>query len=120
LFLIHIIRFAGQADNAYSQKIAYLNKISLRRPYQNNSLSVIVAISIVTGKIIMVNIQPLSAFGYLLQGLHLMTQPGIRRYVWVPLLINILLFSTGFYLLFHRFDIAMHALKHGYPVGWSG
>ncbi len=63
----------------------------------------------------MVNIQPLSAFGYLLRGLHLMTQPGIRRYVWFPLLINILLFSIGFYLLFQRFDIAMNALTAWLP-----
>lgn len=62
----------------------------------------------------MVNIQPLSAFGYLLRGLHLMTQPGIRRYVWFPLLINILLFHR-FYLLFQRFDIAMNALTAWLP-----
>ena len=61
----------------------------------------------------MVNIKPLSALGYMLRGLHLMTQPGIRRYVWFPLLINILFFSFGFYLLFQRFDIAMHTL-----TGW--
>lgn len=63
----------------------------------------------------MVNIQPLSAVGYLLQGMHLMMRPGIRRYVWFPLLINTLLFSFGFYLLFQRFDIAMHALNAWLP-----
>jgi CysZ protein len=115
LFLIHIIRFARHADNAYSQKNAHLDKINRHLPYQSNSLSVIVAMSITAGKIIMVNIQPFSALGYLLQGLNLMTKPGIRRYVWIPLLINIFLFSFGFYLLFHRFDIAMSALTSWLP-----
>jgi CysZ protein len=115
LFLIHIIRFAGQADNAYSQKLVYFNKISTYDLYSSNNLSVIVTISLTARKIIMVNMQPLSALGYLLQGLQLMTQPGIRRYVWIPLLINILLFATGFYLLFHRFDVAMHALTAWLP-----
>ena len=64
----------------------------------------------------MVNIQPLSAFGYLLRVLHLMTQPGIRRYVWIPLLIKyITVLYRLFYLLFHRFDIAMHALTAWLP-----
>lgn len=63
-----------------------------------------------------VKMQSLSAVGYLLQGLRLMTQPGIRRYVWIPLIINILLFATGFYFLFHRFDVAMSALTTWLPT----
>ncbi|MEN8176061.1 MAG: sulfate transporter CysZ [Pseudomonadota bacterium] len=36
---------------------------------------------------------PVSGFGYALKGLKLITRPGLRRWVAVPLLVNILLFS---------------------------
>ena len=38
-------------------------------------------------------------FGYLLKGTHLLAQPKIRRYVVIPLLINIVLFLAGIWLL---------------------
>ncbi len=37
--------------------------------------------------------QALAGAGFLLQGFRLMVQPGVRRYVVIPLLINFLLFS---------------------------
>jgi len=33
--------------------------------------------------------------GYLLRGLHLVKQPGLRRFIIIPLLVNILLFAGG-------------------------
>ncbi len=37
---------------------------------------------------------PVSGAGYLLQGLKLLTRPGLRRYVIMPFLINILVFTS--------------------------
>ena len=41
---------------------------------------------------------PLAGATYLLRGLYLLVQPGIRRYVAVPLLINTGLFALGIYI----------------------
>ncbi len=43
------------------------------------------------------------AFGgtYVSRGIELAFQPGLRRYVFIPLLINILLFSVAIYYSFH-------------------
>jgi CysZ protein len=38
--------------------------------------------------------QPVSGFGYLFRGLRIITRPGLKRFVAIPLLINILLFSA--------------------------
>jgi CysZ protein len=38
---------------------------------------------------------PLSGAGYLLQGIRLITRPGLRRFVVVPLAVNILIFSAA-------------------------
>ena len=45
---------------------------------------------------------PSSGFTYVRLGCHLVCLPGIRRYVIVPLLINILLLGTAFYWLFTK------------------
>lgn len=44
------------------------------------------------------------AFGYLLRGLHLVRTPGLRRYVAIPLLVNILCFGVLGWLLWDSFD----------------
>lgn len=41
-----------------------------------------------------------SGIGYLAQGLSLVCQPGLRRFVLLPLLTNLILFSASFYWLF--------------------
>lgn len=68
----------------------------------------------------MVKIQPISAAGYLFKGMNLMFKPGIRRYVFIPLIINILLFAFGFYYLFQQFDVMLQAIEHWLPewLGW--
>jgi CysZ protein len=38
-------------------------------------------------------VAPVSGLGYLLRGVRLLTRPGLRRFVVVPLLVNILVFS---------------------------
>ena len=32
--------------------------------------------------------------GHLLQGLRLLNQPGLRRFVWIPLLVDIVIFGS--------------------------
>lgn len=68
----------------------------------------------------MVNLQPVSALAYLFKGASLMLQPGIRRYVFIPLIINILLFACGFYYLFQQFDLLSQSIEHWLPdwLGW--
>lgn len=46
----------------------------------------------------------LSGAGYFLQGFTLIRQPGIRTFVLIPLLVNIVLFSVAFYALFKQLD----------------
>lgn len=40
---------------------------------------------------------PLNSAKYALKGLFLLGTPGLRRYVWAPLLINLVLFSLAFW-----------------------
>ena len=47
---------------------------------------------------------PTTGAGYLIQGLRLLNAPGIRPFVWVPLLINILVFSLLVWLGIHQFE----------------
>ncbi|WP_207060610.1 sulfate transporter CysZ [Motiliproteus sp. SC1-56] len=46
---------------------------------------------------------PVKGGGYLLRGLQLLTEPGLRTFVIVPLIVNLLLFSTAIYLLIQQF-----------------
>lgn len=43
---------------------------------------------------------PISGALYLFKGFRLIRQPGIRQYVIVPLIINTLIFATGFFFMF--------------------
>lgn len=47
---------------------------------------------------------PTTGAGYLIQGLRLLNEPGIRPFVWVPLLINILVFSLLIWLGLDQFE----------------
>ena len=40
-----------------------------------------------------------SGFGYFGSGFDLITTKGLKRFVFVPLFINLVLFSTAFYFL---------------------
>lgn len=60
---------------------------------------------------------PRQAIALLTAGIKLANQPGIRRYVWIPLLINIILFSFGFYYLYQWIGHWMDALVAWLP-GW--
>lgn len=54
-------------------------------------------------------------FAYTLKGLSLISQPGLRRFVVVPLTINITLFSVAIYFLVRLFDQWMTALFNSFP-----
>ncbi len=47
---------------------------------------------------------PVSGAGYLLEGIGLIARPGLRRFVVVPLLVNILVFSAGIGAGVHWFE----------------
>ncbi len=59
--------------------------------------------------------QPLahSGAGYLFKGFELIQQKGIRRFVFIPLLINLVLFSSAFYFMFIELEHYMTLL-----MGW--
>jgi len=47
---------------------------------------------------------PFRGAGYLLRGIQMLPQPGIRQFVIVPLTVNILLFIGAIWLLINQFD----------------
>lgn len=61
--------------------------------------------------------QPLahSGAGYLFKGFELIQLKGIRRFVFIPLLINLLLFSGAFYFMFIELDHYMTLLMDWLP-----
>jgi CysZ protein len=52
----------------------------------------------------MVKNSPISGAGYLVQGLKLLTSPGLRRFVVMPLLINILVFTALAWIGIAKFE----------------
>lgn len=46
--------------------------------------------------------QPISGAGYFIQGFSLINTKGIRRFVLIPLTVNIILFGAAFYYLFSQ------------------
>jgi CysZ protein len=58
-----------------------------------------------------------SGMHYLLTGLRLLRQPGLRRYVAVPLLVSTLLFAGALYGLGHWLEILLDGLLGKLP-GW--
>lgn len=50
---------------------------------------------------------PLSGAGYLIRGLGLITKPGIRPFVLIPLSVNILVFSLLIWLGIDQFEVLM-------------
>lgn len=58
-----------------------------------------------------------NGFAHIFSGLGLINQPGIRRFVVIPLAINILLFAGASWYLFSQFDSWITALIPDFP-GW--
>lgn len=63
---------------------------------------------------------PLSGAGYLLQGVRLITRPGLRRFVVIPLAINVLIFSAAIYAGLQLFEGLVASLESRLPawLGW--
>lgn len=62
----------------------------------------------------MKNTQP-SGFGYLLKGFSMLMTPGIKRFVFIPLIINIIIFVVFFYFSAHYFSHFVVWLDHKIP-----
>jgi len=58
---------------------------------------------------------PLSGIGYFIKGLRLLTAPGVKRYVIVPLLINCLLFSVAIWFGFGQLSAWINVLMTNLP-----
>lgn len=52
---------------------------------------------------------------YLIEGFKLLTQPGLKRFVIIPLSINIILFIGLFFIARHFFDVFEHWLLNYLP-----
>ncbi|MTW20155.1 sulfate transporter CysZ [Allochromatium palmeri] len=57
----------------------------------------------------------ISGAGYLLQGLRLITRPGIKRFVAIPLLLNMLVFSAAIYVGVQQFEALMGFMDSKLP-----
>lgn len=58
-----------------------------------------------------------SGAGYFFQGFTLIRTPGIRRFVFVPLMVNLILFSFAFYHLSSYISAAIVSLENWLPEG---
>jgi CysZ protein len=67
-------------------------------------------------------VNPISGPGYLLQGVRLITRPGLRRFVLTPLLINILVFSGAIWYGVDRFESFLVWMQSKIPswLEWLG
>ena len=57
-----------------------------------------------------------SGIHYLITGARLITQPGIRLFVILPLLTNIILFASSFIWLINRLDELSNTLLQALPA----
>jgi CysZ protein len=64
---------------------------------------------------------PFAGIGYFFQGLRLIAQPGLRRYVLMPLLINVTLFGGLLWFGAGQFEVFMNWLMPELPewLQWS-
>jgi CysZ protein len=60
---------------------------------------------------------PVSGAAYFLRGLSLITQKGVKRYVAIPLLINVLLFAAAIYYGWGQLELFIAWLE-GYLPDW--
>ncbi|WP_440876093.1 sulfate transporter CysZ [Thalassotalea sp. PLHSN55] len=56
-----------------------------------------------------------SGAGYFFKGFELIKLKGIRRFVFIPLIANVLLFSIAFYYLFQQLDVYMAMIESWLP-----
>lgn len=56
-----------------------------------------------------------SGFNYLLQGFSMLMSPGLKRFVFIPLIINTLIFAILFYFSAHYFSHFVVWLDHKIP-----
>ncbi|MHB1948603.1 MAG: sulfate transporter CysZ [Gammaproteobacteria bacterium] len=68
------------------------------------------------------NNNPFKGVNYLFDGFKLLLKPGIKRFVIIPLLINIILFATLFILAKHYFGVFNHWFTLHLPhwLAWLG
>lgn len=61
-----------------------------------------------------------SGVGYFLQGIDLISTKGLKRFVLVPLFINLVLFATAFYYLYGEISVGITSLVNMIPdwLGW--
>lgn len=62
---------------------------------------------------------PVRGAGYFLRGLSMLPQPGIRSFVLIPLVINILLFGGAIWLLVDQFDIWIDRMMNAWLPDWG-
>jgi len=60
-----------------------------------------------------------SGAGYFIKGFELLRSKGIRRFVFIPLMVNIILFSIAFYSLFLQLDHYMLIIQDWLPEYFS-
>ena len=54
-------------------------------------------------------------FGYVFQGANLVRKPGLRRFVYIPLFVNFLIFFGGFHFAFSFFSDWIDGLMASWP-----
>lgn len=64
-------------------------------------------------------LQVISGAGYFKRGLHMVFQPGLRRFVLIPLLINLVVFTALVYFSVQKFSLWLTDLMAGMP-DWLG
>jgi CysZ protein len=62
----------------------------------------------------------LAGFAYLFRGFRLIREPGLQRYVWVPLLINITVFGVMIWFGATQFSYLVHSLLPEGDQWWAG
>ncbi|GLX76901.1 sulfate transporter CysZ [Thalassotalea insulae] len=60
-----------------------------------------------------------SGAGYFIKGFELIRLKGIRRFVFIPLIVNLLLFSVAFYFMFLQLDVYLLKLEQWLPDALS-
>ena len=56
-----------------------------------------------------------SGAGYFIKGFDLIKTKGIRRFVFVPLAVNLIIFAVAFYFLYKGMDHYLVELSNLYP-----
>lgn len=61
-------------------------------------------------------VNPISGAGYLIRGVGLINRPGLRRFVLIPLLINIVLFSSAVWYGIRQFETFLVWMESKIPA----